>query len=142
MVSLLWYVLIYPTLDPDRINMTDYMKHSAPAGTLFLEFLFNRIVIEVRYIIPVLAFGTIYLLWLIYYTCSGDRWIYSVLKLDKPADWALLFTIILIYLILFTVLFALSDLKFTLFKSTASAPAIPKKQRQDVLGGLEQYTEQ
>ena len=65
-----------------------------------------------------------------------------MLKLDKPADWALLFIIILIYLILFTVLYALNDLKFTLFKSTASAPVVLKKQRQDVLGGLEKYSEQ
>ena len=140
MVSFLWYLLIYPTLDPDRIDMTDYLKHSVPAGTLLLEFLFNRIVIEVRYILPVLAFGTLYLLWLIYYTLSGDRWIYSVLKLNKPADWFLLFIIILLYLVLFTVLFALSDLKFTLFKSTASS--VPKKQRQDVLVGSEQFPEQ
>ena len=140
MVSFLWYLLIYPTLDPDRIDMTDYLKHSVPAGTLLLEFLFNRIVIEVRYILPVLAFGTIYLLWLIYYTLSGDRWIYSVLKLNKPADWFLLFIIILLYLVLFTVLFALSDLKVTLFKSTASS--VPKRQRQDVLVGSEQFPEQ
>ena len=126
MITSLWYGLIYPTLDPDRIKIVDYVKHSMPAGTLFLEFLFNRIVIEARYIIPVLVFGTLYLLWLIYYTLSGDRWLYSVLKLDTPASWALLGIIILCFLIVFTVLFAASELKFTLFKSVA-ASSRPKR---------------
>ena len=127
MVSVLWYRLIYPTLDPDRIDLTNYMKHSAPAVTLFIEFLFNRIVIEVRYIMPVLAFGMIYLLWLIYYTISGDRWIYSVLKLNKPADWALLGIIILCYLILFMVLLAAGEVKFTFFKCVETSAGQRRK---------------
>ena len=68
MVSILYFSLIYPTLDPDKMNTTDYLKHSLPAGLLLLEFLLNSIVIEVRYVMPVLAFGNLYLLWLIYYT--------------------------------------------------------------------------
>ena len=123
MVSLLWFLLIYPTLNPSSINMTDYLKHSLPSGTLLLEFFFNSIVIEARYIIPVLVYGTFYLLWLIYYTTTGDRWIYSVLKLDKRADWGLLFLIILSYLMVFSVLSAMNELKFTLIYRTKACPA-------------------
>ena len=135
MVSILYFSLIYPTLDPDKMNSTDYLKHSLPAGLLLLEFLLNSIVIEVRYVMPVLAFGNLYLLWLIYYTKSDDRWIYSILKLDKMEDWGLLFLIILSYLIVFAVLLAMNELKFTLvnreaLKSTVSATLRKEEQKR------------
>ena len=37
-VTLLYFGLLYPTLDPNRLDMTDYMKHSIPTALLCIEF--------------------------------------------------------------------------------------------------------
>ena len=80
-VTLLYFGLLYPTLDPNRLDMTDYMKHSIPTCQLCIEFLTNSIVIEQRYYLPVIIFGLNYLFLLIGYTTTGDRSIYSIMKL-------------------------------------------------------------
>ena len=111
MVSTLYFTLIYPTLT--ELDLLDYMKHSVPLFFLVLEFFANNIVIEANYYVPVIGYGILYLLWLVYYTTAAeDQWIYSVLKLESNASWGLLFAIALTEYLVFQVIRLLSSYKF------------------------------
>ena len=111
MVTLLYFSLIYPMLT--SLDLIDYLKHSIPALFQSIDYFANTIVIESSYVAPALAYGVLYICWLVYYTTSEeDRYIYSVLKLENSTQWALLVGILVFYFIVFQVIRLLNHFKF------------------------------
>ena len=111
MVTLLYFSLIYPTLT--SLDLIDYLKHTVPALFQFLDYFANTIVIESSYVAPALAYGVLYIFWLVYYTTSEeDRYIYSVLKLENSTQWALLVGTLVFYFVVFQAIRLLNHFKF------------------------------
>ena len=115
MVTLLYWFLLYPVLNQatqdDPINVA---KHSLPLIFLIIELLANSMVIESRHIFAVVFFGEIYIALLICYTLTGDRYIYSVMKLDSQASWNLLIFINIGVIFFYLILLGLDKIKFRL----------------------------
>ena len=111
MVTLLYFSLIYPSLT--SLDLIDYLKHTIPALFQLIDYFANTIVIESSYVAPALAYGVLYICWLVYYTTSEeDRYIYIVLKLENSTQWALLVGILVFYFIVFQFIRLLNHFKF------------------------------
>lgn len=82
MVTALYWVLLWPVVDKDVVVSTDITKHTVPLFVLVIEFLTNNLVIETRMFVPVLFWFMCYTIVVVGYTTTGDRYVYSVLKLE------------------------------------------------------------
>ena len=81
----------------------------------------NNIVIERRHLAPIMIFTALYLVLIISFSTTGDRYIYSILKYEDSSSWILTFGIFIALPFVYAVLQVVSEVKFNLIDSTVGA---------------------
>ena len=107
LTTLLFWLLLYPMLDLNRLNYSWIALHGGPLAFTLIDFALNRIVIERNQWVIILKVSFIYSAMLIIYTkgrSGHDAHIYPMYKLKTIGSWVtLLMTQVFAILLHFTV---------------------------------------
>jgi len=123
-VTALYWSLLYPVANKAELNVVDIGKHSVPFLFLFVEFFLNNVVVEFRHWVPVLGgYLMLYLAVIVGYTTTGDRWVYTPLKLDTQASWNLLFGVVIAEVGFWFLYAWLNQVKFSTLDLTKPGPS-------------------
>jgi len=124
-VTALYWSLLYPSADKAELTLAvDIAKHSVPFLFLFVEFFLNNVVVEFRHWVPVLGgYLMLYLAVIVGYTTTGDRWVYTPLKLDTQASWNLLFGVVIAEVGFWFLYAWLNQVKFSTLDLTKPGPS-------------------
>ena len=103
------------------IGYRDYRAHGIPLGLLLLDWHMNRILVEVRQIVPLCYLTIGYSLFIIVWTFGTGQPVYFILKFDSTGSYILLLILDIANIIVFLILVAYNMFWVWLFYDDAQA---------------------